>query len=143
MRAALFVDAENIGAVFWPRILQTTGRKLATASVFADFGNGRCKQWREIAESEGFDLIMQRGGSNATDIAIAIAAMELMHTGRFDTVYFATSDRDYTPLVERLCRAGLEVVVMGEAKSKPALRAACSRFVELKPPKRVQAAKAA
>ncbi|HEX4297345.1 MAG TPA: NYN domain-containing protein [Devosia sp.] len=144
MGTALLIDAENVSTVFWPQMLQQVGRKCRpVGKVFADFASGRCKQWREIAEQEGFALVMRPGGSNATDIAIAIAAMELRQTGQFDTFYLASSDRDYTPLVERLRSDGLIVVGLGEAKAPSTLRAACSRFVVLKKRQTPTLAKAA
>jgi hypothetical protein len=136
MKTALLIDAENLSAACWPQVLQQVGRKnLHSSLVVADFGDGRCKIWREIAEREGLRLVMQPGGSNATDIAITIAAMEILHSGKFDTVFLASSDRDYAPLALYLKQMGMTVVGLGEAKSSPCLRAACSRFFELKPAK--------
>lgn len=143
MQKALLIDAENVGAVFWPQIKGAVSRKLGAKKVFADFGAGHCKQWLAVAEEDGLTPVPRPGGSNATDIAITIAAMDLLRTGDFDTIYLVSSDRDYVPLVQRLRKAKLKVVVIGEAKTVQSARNACSEFVELKPVKATPTTKAA
>lgn len=41
-------------------------------------------------------------GKNASDIALVIDAMDLLHTGRFDGFCLASSDSDFTRLAARI-----------------------------------------
>jgi len=70
-------------------------------------------------------------GKNASDIALVIDAMDLMHTGRFDGFVLVSSDSDFTRLAQRLREQGLGVYGMGMQKTPEAFRRACKRFIFL------------
>ena len=70
-------------------------------------------------------------GKNASDIALVIDAMDLMHTGRFDGFVLVSSDSDFTRLASRLREQGLEVFGIGARKTPEAFRKACKRFIYL------------
>jgi uncharacterized LabA/DUF88 family protein len=52
-------------------------------------------------------------GKNASDIALVIDAMDLMHSGRFDGFVLVSSDSDFTRLASRIREQGLDVYGMG------------------------------
>ena len=70
-------------------------------------------------------------GKNASDIALVIDAMDLMHTGRFDGFVLVSSDSDFTRLASRVREQGLDVYGMGMQKTPDAFRKACKRFIFL------------
>jgi len=68
-------------------------------------------------------------GKNASDIALVIDAMDLLHTGRFDGFCLVSSDSDFTRLASRIREQGINVYGFGEQKTPESFRQACHRFV--------------
>jgi uncharacterized LabA/DUF88 family protein len=68
-------------------------------------------------------------GKNASDIALVIDAMDLLHSGRFDGFVLISSDSDFTRLASRIREHGLDVYGIGQQKTPEAFRKACKRFI--------------
>ena len=68
-------------------------------------------------------------GKNASDIALVIDAMDLLHSGRFDGFCLVSSDSDFTRLAARIREQGLDVYGFGEQKTPESFRRACKRFI--------------
>jgi len=68
-------------------------------------------------------------GKNATDSALIIDAMDLLHGGRQDGFCLVSSDSDFTRLATRLREAGLAVYGFGERKTPKPFVAACDKFI--------------
>ena len=68
-------------------------------------------------------------GKNATDSALIIDAMDVLHTGNVDGFCLVTSDSDFTRLATRIREAGLVVYGFGERKTPAPFVAACDKFV--------------
>ena len=150
---AVLIDADNAP----PQIaapLFTAVAKLGNASVrriYGDFSGTRLKPWADslaahaIVPQQNFANIP---GKNATDIALVIDAMDLLHTGRFDGFCLVSSDSDFTRLAARIREQGLDVYGFGEAHTPESFRQACKQFFPVepmlppKPPKPPPAAKA-
>jgi hypothetical protein len=132
-RLAVLIDTENVPARHWPQIkTQLDGMgQILTCRLFGDYSANRHVKWLTIAQREALQTVMQLSGPNASDIAITIAAMELLSTGKVEGFCLVASDRDYTPLVQRLRSAGAKVHGFGEAKAPPSLRAAFTTFTVL------------
>lgn len=132
-RLAVFIDAENVPSKHWPRIrkhLESIG-SIMNCRLFGNFADGKLGKWIKVAQDEALQTSMQLSGPNACDIAITIAAMDLLHTGKFEGMCLITSDCDFTPLVHRLRSAGVKVHGLGETKTPASLRAACTSFTTL------------
>lgn len=67
-------------------------------------------------------------GKNATDLAMAIDAMELLFTERIDGFALVTSDSDFTPLAMKIRAKGKSVYGFGEEKTPEPFVKACTRF---------------
>lgn len=124
---ALLVDGENVSKSLAPRLLD----------IAADHGSPQVRRVYGAAEhiaawsDYGFRLCATRPGKNAADLLLCVEAMDLALREGFATILIASSDRDFTYLAERLREAGKTVIGIGETKTPPAFRAACSRFVQL------------
>jgi hypothetical protein len=68
-------------------------------------------------------------GKNSTDITLVIDAMDLMHSGRFDGFCLVSSDSDFTRLAARIREQGIDVYGIGQQKTPPSFRQACTRFI--------------
>jgi len=144
-RFVVLIDAENVPSKHWPRIriqLESTGTIIA-CRIFGDFSNGRLGKWIKVAQEESLQTVMQLSGPNACDIAITIAAMDFLQTAKMEGICLVSSDRDFTPLAQRLRGAGIKVHGFGEAKTATSLRKACTTFTELGNLKPALVAKAA
>lgn len=129
-RVAVFVDGENIPADHAARIVVEAARHGRT-DVLRVYGN-TCilPRWQE---TPGYRLVHAGTGKNAADLLLAIEVMEHVLSAACDCVLIASSDADFTHLAIRLRERGLKVVGLGEAKTSPRFRAACTDSVELGP----------
>ena len=68
-------------------------------------------------------------GKNASDMALVIDAMDLVHRRSLDALAIYSSDADFTPLVMRVLAEGMKVYGFGEKKTPEPFVNACSQFV--------------
>jgi uncharacterized LabA/DUF88 family protein len=68
-------------------------------------------------------------GKNATDSALIIDAMDILHSDAVDGFCLVSSDSDFTRLATRIREAGLAVYGFGEKKTPKPFVAACDKFV--------------
>jgi uncharacterized LabA/DUF88 family protein len=134
LRFAVLIDADNTS----PRIaagLFEEVAKFGEASVrriYGDFSGQRLKSWAEILLKYAIDPHQQFAyttGKNASDIALVIDAMDLLHSRRLDGFCLVSSDSDFTRLASRLREEGAEVYGFGEQKTPESFRQACRRFI--------------
>ncbi len=133
-RFAILIDADNTS----PRIaagLFEEVAKFGEASVrriYGDFSGHRLKSWADILQKYAIDPYQQFAyttGKNASDIALVIDAMDLLHSGRLDGFCLVSSDSDFTRLASRLREQGADVYGFGEQKTPESFRQACRRFI--------------
>jgi len=127
-RIALFVDGDNISPVHADLILKAAKRR-GRVDVSRVYGQAnRTSDW---LTAPGFRMIHAGCGKNAADVLLCIDAIEMAITGVWDTFVIATSDGDFTHLVQRLRERGMTVCGIGEAKAPMSFRTACSDFVQV------------
>src|ERR1700755_557071 len=133
-RFAVLIDADNTS----PRIaagLFAEVAKFGEASVrriYGDFSGTRLKSWADILQKYAIDPYQQFAyttGKNASDIALVIDAMDLLHSGRLDGFCLVSSDSDFTRLASRLREQGVDVFGFGAQKTPESFRQACRRFI--------------
>lgn len=133
-RLAVLIDADNAS----PRIasgLFEEIAKIGEASVrriYGDFSGMRLKGWADILSTHAImphQNFAYTSGKNASDIALVIDAMDLLHSGRFDGFCLVSSDSDFTRLAARIREQGVDVYGFGEQKTPESFRQACRRFV--------------
>ena len=131
---AVLIDADNTSARYAHAIFEEIV-KLGEANVrriYGDFSGNRLASWDGAIQSLAILQHQQRSnttGKNASDIALVIDAMDLMHKGRLDGFCLVSSDSDFTRLAQRLREDGLVVYGFGERKTPEAFRNACTRFI--------------
>src|SRR5437588_12204199 len=133
-RLAILIDADNTS----PRIaagLFEEVAKFGEASVrriYGDFSGQRLKSWADILQKYAIDPYQQFAyttGKNASDIALVIDAMDLLHSGPFDGFWLVSSDSDFTRLASRLREQGADVYGFGKQATPESFRQACHRFI--------------
>ena len=106
-RIALLIDADNSPAAKIDLILAELA-KLGVANIRRAYGNWKkneLKGWEKVLHECAIRPIQQfdvSKGKNATDMLIAIDAMDLLYTDRPDAFGIVSSDADFTPLVMHL-----------------------------------------
>ena len=65
----------------------------------------------------------------ASDIALVIDAMDILHSGRFAGFVLISSDSDFTRLASRIREQGVDVFGIGMRKTPAAFVKACKRFI--------------
>ena len=133
---AVLIDADNTSPKYTKALFDEIAI-LGEASVrrcYGDFSSQQMAGWNKVQAEFGIVPHHQPAntvGKNASDIALVIDAMDLMHTGRFDGFVLVSSDSDFTRLASRIREQGLDVYGMGMQKTPDAFRKACKRFIFL------------
>ena len=132
-RLAVLIDADNASSRIATRLFEEIA-KIGEASVrriYGDFSGPRLKAWADILATHAIraqQSFAYTTGKNASDIALVIDAMDLLHTGRFDGFCLVSSDSDFTALAARIREQGIDVYGFGEQKTPESFRQACRRF---------------
>ncbi|WP_062388586.1 NYN domain-containing protein [Demequina iriomotensis] len=133
-RLAVLIDADNASAQHLERLLAEIA-KHGTAGVrraYGDWTTTRLASWKAALLDHSVQPIQQfayTSGKNATDSALIIDAMDLLHAGNLDGFCLVSSDSDFTRLAARIREQGLTVYGFGERKTPKPFVAACDTFV--------------
>jgi uncharacterized LabA/DUF88 family protein len=133
-RLALLIDADNAQASVIDGLLEEVAN-YGTAQVkriYGDWTRPNLGGWKDVLLRHSIQPRQQFAytkGKNATDAAMVIDAMDLLHSGRFDGFCLVSSDSDFTPLAARIRESGLKVYGFGEQKTPEAFVAACDKFI--------------
>ncbi|MFW5420933.1 NYN domain-containing protein [Nocardiopsis sp. CNT-189] len=134
VKLAVLIDAENANPAVAGELLAEVAR-YGTAQVkraYGDWTDAQLKGWKEQLLAQSIQPIQQFAyttGKNASDAAMVIDAMDLLHTGRFGGFCIVSSDSDFTRLAVRLRESGLTVYGFGERKTPEPFVAACDKFI--------------
>lgn len=133
---ALLIDADNASHSGIDPVL-TVLAELGQVNVRRAYGNWAkpaLSNWNKITHRFGLQPMQQfdlTKGKNATDIAMAIDAIDLLNAGKVDGFGIMSSDSDFTPLVTRLRQDGMIVYGFGGSKAPEAFKSACTRYIDV------------
>ena len=133
-RLAVLIDADNARAQYLEPLLIEIA-KYGRASVrraYGDWTSNQLAPWKAELLSSSVQPIQQFSyttGKNATDSALIIDAMDLLHTGNLDGFCLVSSDSDFTRLAARIREEGLTVYGFGERKTPKPFVSACDTFI--------------
>jgi uncharacterized LabA/DUF88 family protein len=133
-RFAVLIDADNTSSRIVDGLFEEIARfgEASVRRIYGDFSSPRLKSWTEVLQKHAIDPYQQfayTSGKNASDIALVIDAMDLLHSGRFDGFCLVSSDSDFTRLASRLREEGADVYGFGAQKTPESFRQACRRFI--------------
>jgi hypothetical protein len=133
-RLAVLIDADNASSEIAPTLFQKVA-KLGSAEIrriYGDFSGTRLQGWAKILAEHAIvphQNFANAPGKNATDIALVIDAMDILHSGRVDGFCIVSSDSDFTRLATRIREQGCHVYGFGKEKTPDSFRKACHEFV--------------
>lgn len=131
---ALLVDADNAKPAVIAEIIGEAARygTITVKRAYGDWTTQNLSGWKNVLHVHAVQPIQQFSytkGKNATDSALIIDAMDLLHGGKVDGFCLVSSDSDFTRLATRIREEGLSVYGFGEKKTPQAFVAACDKFV--------------
>ncbi len=134
-RLALLIDGENLGGDSLPFIIQEAEKLgvIAVGRVYGDVKSGRMKSWQKQIETYGLTMVSVVAltrGKNATDMKLAIEAMDMLHGRQLDGFCIVSSDGDFTPLALRIRGNALACYGFGMKKAPAGYKEAFDRFFE-------------
>jgi uncharacterized LabA/DUF88 family protein len=133
-RLAILIDADNAQPSAVEGVLAEVARYgiAFIRRAYGDWTTPNLGGWKAALLDHSIQPMQQfryTVGKNATDSAMIIDAMDLLHSKRLDGFCLVSSDSDFTGLARRIREEGLLCVGFGERKTPRPFVAACDRFV--------------
>ena len=133
---AMLIDADNTQLSKLESVIQeiSANGRIVVKRAYGNWRKGSLKNWENelkrlaIKAEQQFDYV---AGKNATDMALVLDTLDLLHSGIYDAFVIVASDSDYTPLAIKLHESGVYVMGVGEKKTPEPFRNACDEFVYL------------
>lgn len=131
---AVLIDGDNAQASLLPQILTEVSKvgMITIKRIYGDWTTTNMNQWKESLHKYAIQPMQQfryTTGKNATDSAMIIDAMDLLHSNDVQGFCIVSSDSDYTRLATRIREDGLFVIGVGKKKTPEAFVNACNQFI--------------
>jgi uncharacterized LabA/DUF88 family protein len=132
---AVLIDAENVQLSILSEVLAKCAElgQVVLKRAYGDFTLPNLKDWPKVASELSIHPIQQFriiNGKSASDSALIIDAMDLLHGARYGAFCIVSSDSDFTRLATRIREGGLSVYGFGEGKTHQAFVSACNGFFD-------------
>lgn len=134
LNLAVLIDADNIPYANIQGMLDEIA-KFGTPTIkriYGDWTRPGINGWKKPLLEHAITPIQQYGyttGKNATDSAMIIDAMDILHSNKADGFCLVSSDSDFTRLATRLRESGNLVIGIGEKKTPKPFIVACDKFI--------------
>ena len=133
-RLAVLIDADNVSDKYIKYILDELSNDGTTTykRIYGDFTKSALGSWKNVLLDNSITPVQQYGyttGKNATDSAMIIDAMDILHKEGVDGFCIVSSDSDYTRLASRIRESGREVLGFGEKKTPKPFIKSCDKFI--------------
>ena len=133
-KIAILIDGDNAQASLLPQMLVEAGKygQVTVRRIYGDWTTQSMNSWKDILNFHAFQPVQQFRytiGKNATDSAMIIDAMDILHTSVVDGFCLVSSDSDYTRLATRIRETGIFVMGIGEKKTPKPFVNACDVFI--------------
>jgi uncharacterized LabA/DUF88 family protein len=133
-KIAILIDGDNAQANLLPKMLVEAGKYglVTVRRIYGDWTTSNMNSWKDVLNFHAVQPVQQfryTVGKNATDSAMIIDAMDLLHSGVVDGFCLVSSDSDYTRLATRIRETGVFVMGLGARKTPKPFVNACDVFV--------------
>ncbi|WP_233861195.1 NYN domain-containing protein [Tenacibaculum piscium] len=133
MNIAMLIDGDNAQAKYLENIISETSKygKISIKRIYGDWSNVHLKNWKDVLNTFSIKPIQEFShttGKNATDIALVIDAMDILHQQKIDAFCIVSSDSDFTGLASRIRESGLTVIGIGKEQTPKSFVNACDIF---------------
>lgn len=133
-KIAILIDGDNAQASLLPQMLVEAGKYglVTLRRIYGDWTTPSMNSWKDVLNFHAVQPIQQFRytiGKNATDSAMIIDALDILHSGVVEGFCLVSSDSDYTRLSTRIRESGIFVMGIGEKKTPKPFVNACDVFV--------------
>ncbi len=133
-KIAILIDGDNAQANLLSQTLVEAGKYglVTVRRIYGDWTTSNMNSWKDVLNFHAVQPVQQfryTVGKNATDSAMIIDAMDLLHSSVVDGFCLVSSDSDYTRLATRIRESGVFVMGIGEKKTPKPFVNACDVFV--------------
>ena len=133
-KIAILIDGDNAQSSLLQEMLVEAGKhgQVTVRRIYGDWTTNNMNSWKDVLNYHAFQPIQQfryTVGKNATDSAMIIDAMDILHSRVVEGFCLVSSDSDYTRLATRIRETGIFVMGIGEKKTPKAFVNACDVFV--------------
>lgn len=134
MLLAMLIDGDNAQPKLLDKVLVEAAKYgvVTTRRLYGDWTTPNMSGWKDSLHAHSIQPMQQfryTTGKNATDSALIIDAMDLLHSRTVGGFCIVSSDSDYTRLAMRIREQGLFAMGIGEQKTPKAFVNACEVFV--------------
>lgn len=131
---ALLIDGDNAQPSLIAGVLAEAVKygTITVRRIYGDWTTPRMSGWKKALHEDAFQPQQQfrySTGKNATDSALIIDAMDLLHSGVVGGFCIISSDSDFTRLATRIREQGLFVMGVGRPETPRSFVNACEVFV--------------
>ncbi|WP_294177168.1 NYN domain-containing protein [uncultured Coprobacter sp.] len=136
LKLAVLIDADNIPYSNVKGMLNEIAKfGIPTIKrIYGDWTKPTVSGWKSSLLENAITPIQQYSyttGKNATDSAMIIDAMDILHSEKVDGFCIVSSDSDFTRLATRLRESGKLVIGIGEKKTPNPFIVSCDKFIYL------------
>ena len=133
-KLAVLIDGDNIPSAYVKEMMEEIAKygNPTIKRIYGDWTKPFLSKWKNLLLENAITPIQQYGyttGKNATDSAMIIDAMDILHARLVDGFCIVSSDSDYTRLATRIREDGLLVMGIGEKKTPEPFVKACEIFI--------------
>ena len=133
-KVALLIDGDNAQPSLINQILAEAGKYglVTIRRIYGDWTTTSMSGWKAALHDSAIQPIQQFRytiGKNATDSAMIIDAMDILHGHQVDAFCIVSSDSDYTRLATRIREIGLFVMGIGKRSTPKAFVNGCNVFI--------------
>jgi uncharacterized LabA/DUF88 family protein len=133
-KIALLIDGDNAQPSLIGQILTEAGKYglVTIRRIYGDWTTVNMSGWKNALHDSAIQPIQQFRytiGKNATDSAMIIDAMDILHGHLVDGFCIVSSDSDYTRLATRIREMGFFVMGIGKRSTPKAFVNGCNIFI--------------
>ncbi len=133
-KIALLIDGDNAQPSLISQIMAESGKYglVTIRRIYGDWTTVNMGGWKSALHDNAIQPIQQfryTVGKNATDSAMIIDAMDILHGHMVDGFVIVSSDSDYTRLATRIREMGFFVMGVGKRSTPRAFVNACNIFI--------------
>lgn len=133
-KIALLIDGDNAQPSLIGQILTEAGKYglVTIRRIYGDWTTVNMSGWKSALNDNAIQPIQQFRytiGKNATDSAMIIDAMDILHGHLVDGFVIVSSDSDYTRLATRIREMGFFVMGVGKRSTPKAFVNGCNIFI--------------
>lgn len=132
-RIVVFIDCDGVSPKDAERAIEFVAQhgRICLVRAYGNYTGRAAGAWTRLIRRHGIDarhLPNLTPGKNATDIALAIDAVEVLLTRKYETFVLIVSDSDFVPLAHRIRAEDRQIFGFGQKATAAAFQDACDQF---------------